>query len=73
MGILLAVSNPVGWTILIGAGIAGGITYATVRTVSKLGADAYRDYIQQREFPTIYLTTLSQIQEEDLCTMVKEV
>ena len=70
--VLLASSGPPGWTIL-GAGAVGIAVYSIFKGTAELGVEAYREYILQRNFPTIYLTTLKQMQNGNLCTIVKDI
>ncbi|MBL7055548.1 hypothetical protein ISS07_01405 [Candidatus Woesearchaeota archaeon] len=72
--IVWAASGPVGW--IVGgtaAGIVGIATYLGVSEGSKIAAVSMKDLFSEREFPTIYLSTLKQLNEGDFCSVVTDI
>jgi len=75
--VIVVVSGPVGWTAagllaLGAASTAGVITYAATDIVLDEGSNFIKDVFYERNFPTIYLTKLSQINNPKLSVFNEE-
>ena len=66
-------SGPIGWTIAgVGAAGTGLLTYIGIKEVAQLSAVTIKELFNERQFPTIYLSTLNQIQDGKLCSIVQD-
>jgi len=66
-------TGPVGWVVGAGvAGVVGIVSYIGAEQAFEAGAVELRDLFSERDFSTIYFTTLKQLQEEELCSIAEE-
>lgn len=77
IAIVMAVSGPIGWTLgATGALASAAITYVSIKEGTEASVGIIKDiktYFTGRNFHTIYLTTLKQINEGNLCSNVKDI
>ena len=70
---MAAGTGPIGWTLGgIGALASGTIFYTGAKEAAVSAAIILRDLFSERKFSTIYITTLKQVNEGGLCSVISE-